>query len=77
MPILVPNGLNKGIAFFQKGKKTIFQRSLLIWKQNRQKKRTQSYTIASSVLWDLEAFEQWIGIVAGIVAGQIPYHGST
>ena len=55
IPIL--NGLNKGIAFFQKSKKNIFQRSLFILKQNRQKKQTQSFTTMSSVLWDLEAFE--------------------
>ena len=36
--IHVPNGLNKSIASFQNFKNAIFQRFLLILKQNRQKK---------------------------------------
>ena len=58
MPIPVQNGLNKGIALFQKCKKNIFQNSLLIFKQNRPKKAKPklyhgviSSFMLSSLMW--------------------------
>ena len=41
--IPVVNSLNKNIAFFQKGKKTIFQKSLFVLKENRQKEANPNF----------------------------------
>ena len=56
MPIPVSNGLNKGIAFLQKCKKNIFQRSLFFFNRKRKKKEIEKFITAGSVLWVLEAF---------------------
>ena len=41
--IPVANSLNKSIAFFQKWKKAIFQNSLFVLKENRQKKGNPNF----------------------------------
>ena len=54
----MPSSFSKNIAFFQKWEKSICQISFFISKQNRLKNRTHIFTMALSVFWHMEAFEQ-------------------